>query len=56
MKWRVVMEVTGTDGSVRTHEISGRAPVVEYSPRAIGLSLAESQSMKSFKDCRAFVS
>lgn len=41
MKWRVVMEVTGADGMVRTHEIGGGAPVDEYSPRTIGLTLKE---------------
>ena len=41
MKWRVVMEVTGADGTVRAHEIGGGAPAGEYSPRTIGLTLKE---------------
>ena len=41
MKWRVMMEVTGADGAVRAHEIGGGAAVDEYSPRSIGLTLAE---------------
>jgi hypothetical protein len=41
MKWRVVMEVTRTDGAVRVHEIGGGAAVDEYSPRTVGLTLAE---------------
>lgn len=41
MKWQVVMEVTGADGIVRSREIGGGAPVDEYSPGTIGLTLAE---------------
>jgi len=41
MKWRVVMEVTDANGTVRAHEIGGRAPVDEYSPGTIGLTLAQ---------------
>jgi hypothetical protein len=41
MKWRLVMEVTRTDGAVRVHEIGGGAAVDEYSPRTVGLTLAE---------------
>jgi hypothetical protein len=41
MKWRVVMEVTVADGAVRVHEIGGGAPIDEYSPRTVGLTLAE---------------
>jgi hypothetical protein len=41
MKWRVVMEVTDANGTVRAHEIGGGAPVDEYSPRTIGLTLAQ---------------
>ena len=39
------MEVTGADGTVRTHEIGGGAPVDEYSPRTIGPTLAEGKLM-----------
>jgi hypothetical protein len=38
MRWRVVIEVAG---AVRAHEIGGGAAVDEYSPRTIGLTLAE---------------
>ena len=41
MKWRVVMEVTGADGAVGIHEIGGGARIDEYSPRSVGLTLAE---------------
>ena len=36
-----MMEVIGSDGTVSTHEIGGGAAVDEYSPRSIGLTLAE---------------
>ena len=35
------MEVTDANGTVRAHEIGGGAPVDEYSPRTIGLTLAQ---------------
>ena len=41
MKWRVVMEVIRADGAVHVHEIGGGAAVDEYSPRTVGLTLAE---------------
>jgi hypothetical protein len=41
MKWRVVFELFGTDGAVGIHEVSGGAAVAEYTPRMIGLTLAE---------------
>ncbi len=41
MKWRVVLELTGPDGSVRVHEVGGRATVAEYAPQTMGLTLAE---------------
>jgi hypothetical protein len=41
MKWRVVMEVTDANGTVHAHEIGGGAPFDEYSPRTIGLTLAQ---------------
>src|SRR5580658_10066287 len=41
MKWRVVMEVIRADGPVHVHEIGGGAAVDEYSPRTVGLTLAE---------------
>jgi len=45
MKWRAVIEITGADRSVRTHEIGDGAAVDGYSPRTIGLSLAEGKAM-----------
>ena len=45
MKWRVVLEAIGADGTVRAHEIGGGAPVDEYSPRTIGPTLAEGKLM-----------
>lgn len=42
MKWRVMVELTGVDGAVRVHEVSaGGSAMTEYSPEAIGLTLAE---------------
>ena len=41
MKWRVVLELTGPDGTVGIHEVSGGATVAEYAPRMIGLTLWE---------------
>jgi hypothetical protein len=38
---RVVMDVTRADGAVRVHEIGGGAPIDEYSPGTVGLTLAE---------------
>jgi hypothetical protein len=39
MKWRVVLELTGPDGTVGVHEVGGRAIVAEYAPQTIGLTL-----------------
>ena len=41
MKWRVVLELIGTDGTAAVHEASGGAAAAEYTPRLIGLTLAE---------------
>jgi hypothetical protein len=42
MKWRVVVELTGPDGIVRTHEVSaGGATAIEASSTTIGLTLAD---------------
>ena len=41
MKWRVVLELVGADGTVGVHEVGGRAAAGEYAPRTIGLTLAE---------------
>ena len=45
MKWRVVLELVGADGTVGIHEVSGAAAVAEYAPRMIGLTLAEGMQM-----------
>ena len=47
MKWRVVLELVGADGTVGVHEVSGGATVAEYAPRMIGLTLAEGKRMLS---------
>jgi hypothetical protein len=39
MKWRVMLELIGSDGIVGVHEVGGRAAVAEYAPRVIGLTL-----------------
>jgi hypothetical protein len=42
MRWRVVVELTGRDGTVHTHEISaGGATAIEHSSATIGLTLAD---------------
>jgi hypothetical protein len=41
MKWRVMLELVGPDGTVGVHEVGGRAAVREYAPRMIGLTLSE---------------
>jgi hypothetical protein len=38
MKWRVMLELTGPDGTVGVHEVGGRTAVAEYAPQLIGLS------------------
>ncbi len=45
MKWRVVLELVGADGTVGVHEISGAAAVAEYAPQMIGLTLTEGKQM-----------
>jgi hypothetical protein len=45
MKWRVVLELVGADGTAAVHEVSGGAAVAEYTPRLIGLTLAEGTHM-----------
>ena len=41
MKWRVMLELVGPDGTVGVHEVGGRAAVAEYVPHMIGLTLKE---------------
>ncbi len=42
MKWRVVVELAGADGTVQSHEISvGGCGTIDYSADTLGLTLAE---------------
>ena len=42
MKWRVMVELTGSDGAVRKHVVSaGGSNTVECSPGTVGLTLAD---------------
>jgi hypothetical protein len=42
MKWRVMVELTGSDGTVRSHEVSaGGTNSVECSATTVGLTLAD---------------
>jgi len=42
MKWRVVMELAGADGTVQSHEISvGGCGTIDHSADTLGLTLAE---------------
>ena len=42
MKWRVIAELTGSDGAVRKHVVSaGGSNTVECSPGTVGLTLAD---------------
>jgi hypothetical protein len=45
MKWRVILELVGPDGTVGVHEVGGRAAVAEYTPQMIGLTLEESKHL-----------
>ena len=45
MKWRVVLELTGPDGTVGVHEVGGRAAVAEHTPQLIGLTLEEGKQL-----------
>ena len=46
MKWRILLELTETTGSVQTREmVTGDRPTNVISPESIGLSLAESKSI-----------
>ena len=46
MKWRILLELTETTGSVHSREmIAGDRPTNVISPEAIGLTLAESKSI-----------
>lgn len=42
MKWRVMVELTGSDGTVRAHEVSaGGSDTAECSAATVGLTLAD---------------
>jgi hypothetical protein len=45
MKWRVMLELVGPDGTVGVHEVGGRAAVAEYVPQMIGLTLEEAKHL-----------
>jgi hypothetical protein len=45
MKWRVLLELVGADGTAAVHEVGGGAAAAEYTPRMIGLTLAEGKHM-----------
>jgi hypothetical protein len=40
MRWRVLLELAGADGTVCVRELGGSAGVAEYAPATIGLTLA----------------
>ena len=45
MRWRVLLEVTGTDGVTVTHEVSaGARHAPDAAPATIGLTLAEGKA------------
>jgi hypothetical protein len=46
MKWRVMLELVGPDGTVGVHEVGGRAAVAEYVPQMIGLTLEEGKHLQ----------
>jgi len=45
MNWRVMLELTGPDGTVGIHEVGGRTAVAEYAPQMIGLTLGGSNCL-----------
>ena len=45
MKWRVMLELVGPDGTVCVHEVGGRVAVAEYAPQMIGLTLEEGKHL-----------
>ncbi len=45
MRWRVLLEMTGTDGVTVTHEVSaGARQADDAAPATVGLSLAEGKA------------
>ena len=53
MKWRVMLELVGPDGTVVVHEVGGRAAVAEYAPQMIGLTLADGKRVLA--GCRSIL-
>ena len=49
MKWRVMLELVGPEGTVGVHEVSGRAAVAEYAPQMIGLTLGGKQLLAALQ-------
>jgi len=49
MKWRVMLELVGADGTVGIHEVSGGAAVAEYArrPRDVRWSGASTRASNS---------
>ena len=55
MKWRVMVELTGRDGTVRAHEVStGGSDTAECSAATVGLTLADGKrTLAGLQDCTA---
>jgi hypothetical protein len=48
MKWRVVVELAGADGTVQSHEISvGGCGTIDHSADTLGLTLAEGKKTQA---------
>ena len=45
MKWRVMLELVGPDGTVGVHEVGSRAAVAECLPQMIGLTPEEGKHL-----------
>jgi hypothetical protein len=45
MRWRVMLELVGADGTIAVRELGGGAAVAEYAPRSIGLTVAEGKQI-----------
>jgi len=51
MKWRVMVELGGAEGTVKLHEVSvGGGTTTEYSAETLGLTIAEGNTAW-FKKC-----
>jgi hypothetical protein len=52
MNWRVIVELSGGDGTVREHEVSaGGSTTIEHSPETIGLTLTEGRGSGPSQGC-----